>query len=169
LSNNQDFKSTSNQTPTALDSQNGVELVLRFLAFRNFAYQPGLDVHEYLDEALIGLATNSTLDMAAEGAVFERTFRILNSAMGETAFKKWDGNDFKGMFLMSVYEVMATGVARNLDAIEAIPQEQRDAFIINRAKELWRNPAFTQSSGAGVRGTTRLTKLLPIAAELLKP
>ena len=168
-SNNQDFKNTTSQTPTALDAQEGVELALRFLAFRNIAYQAGLDVHEYLDEALIELASDSNFDMASEGLAFERTFKILNSALGASAFKKWDGNAFKGMFLMSVYEVMSTGVSHNLDAIEAMPQGQRDSFIKGKAQGLWANQAFTQNSGAGVRGTTRLSKLLPIAADLLKP
>ncbi|WP_093085630.1 DUF262 domain-containing protein [Sphingobium sp. AP50] len=168
-SNNPHFKNTTSQTPAALDAQEGVELALRFLAFRNIAYQSGLDVHEYLDEALIELAGNPNFDMASEGLVFERTFKILNNALGSSAFKKWDGNAFKGMFLMSVYEVMSTGVSYNLDAIEAMQPQQQESFIQSKAQGLWANQAFTQNSGAGVRGTTRLSKLLPIAADLLKP
>lgn len=168
-SNNQYFRIATAQTSTALDAQEGVELVLRFFAFRNISYQTGLDVHEYLDDALIELASDEEFDMNSEGHVFERTFKILNDALGARAFKKWDGNAFKGMFLMSVYEVMSTGVSHNLDAIEAMSEEQRNAFIESRAQGLWANPAFTRNSGAGVRGTTRLSKLLPIAADLLKP
>ncbi|RUT25229.1 hypothetical protein C0V97_11570 [Asaia sp. W19] len=168
-SNNQDFKNATSQTPVALDAQEGVELALRFLAFRNVAYQPGLDVHEYLDEALMTLASDPKFDMISEGLVFERTFKILNNALGTAAFKKWDGNAFKGMFLMSVYEVMSTGVSRNLAAIESMQQDRQKSFIQEKAQCLWKNPAFTQNSGAGVRGTTRLSKLLPIAADLMKP
>ncbi|MAN13148.1 MAG: hypothetical protein CL945_00230 [Dinoroseobacter sp.] len=168
-SNNSDFKESTAQTQNALDAQEGSELALRFFAFRNVAYQPGLDVHEYLDEALIELAGDACFDMATEGQIFEQTFKILNEAMGSSAFKKWDGTAFKGMFLMSVYEVMATGVSKNLDAILDMTPTQRKSFIEAKARGLWENPAFKQNSGAGVRGTTRLTKLLPIAADLIKP
>jgi hypothetical protein len=168
-SNNVDFKASTAQTQTALDSQEGAELALRFIAFRNIPYQSGLDVHEYLDEALIELASKPDFDMAAEGQTFDRTFKILNDALDGFAFKRWDGAAFKGMFLMSVFEVMSTGVSWNLDAIEAMPANLRNGFIKERAQGLWANDAFTQNSGAGVRGTTRLTKLLPIAADLLRP
>lgn len=168
-SNNPDFINSTAQTRTALDSQEGAELVLRFVAFRNISYQPGLDVHEYLDEALISLASDQAFDLAAEGDIFNRTFKILNDAMGMSAFKKWDGNAFKGMFLMSVYEVMSTGISYNLDVIEAMTPDERNAFIVGKAQSLWANQAFIQNSGAGVRGTTRLAKLLPIASGLLKP
>ena len=47
------FVETTAQTEEALKKQAGVELALRFLAFRNAPYQQGLDVHEYLDKALV--------------------------------------------------------------------------------------------------------------------
>lgn len=42
------FIATTCQTETALEKQAGVELVLRFFAFRNVPYEKGMDVHEYL-------------------------------------------------------------------------------------------------------------------------
>jgi hypothetical protein len=48
------------------------------------------------------------------------------------------------------------------------PQERND-FLIEKAKNLPENPTFSQNSGAGVRGTTRLSNLLPIAEDLMKP
>lgn len=163
------FTATTNQTQTALDAQEGVELALRFFAFNNVPYTPGLDVHEYLDEALISLASSTNFDLAAQGDVFRRTFTLLNDELGSQAFKRWDGEAFKGKFLMSVYEVMTTGVSRNVGAIEALGDPARGEFITETAKALWANEDFTRNSGAGVRGTTRLSKLLPIAADLLKP
>ena len=70
---------------------------------------------------------------------------------------------------MSVFEVLATGVAKNLAALEAMQPAQRNLFITEAAQGLWSNEVFTRNSGAGVRGTTRLAKLLPIAAQVLNP
>jgi hypothetical protein len=163
------FVSATSQTDTALESQEGVELALRFFAFRNIPYKQGLDVHEYLDDALIKLARDADFDYAKEAQVFERTFTLLDKSLGAQAFKRWDGQSFKGKFLMSVYEVIATGVSQNIDEIEALGNGAAMAFVVDNAKLLWGNADFTGNSGAGVRGTTRLSKLLPLAAGLMKP
>lgn len=163
------FVRTTDQTVTALESQGGVELALRFFAFRTVPYQPGLDVHEYLDQALLKMATDRNYDMAGEAEVFARTFRFLDDALGDHAFKRWNGYTFEGKFLMSVFEVLATGVSRNVDNLSQLEPQARSDFINNVARLLWNNPVFTANSGAGVRGTTRLARLLPIAGQLLNP
>ncbi|WP_430283108.1 DUF262 domain-containing protein [Pseudomonas aeruginosa] len=168
-SRNEAFIETTDQTESALESQAGVELALRFFAFRNVPYTPGVDVHEYLDDALMKMATEKTFDMNVEGEVFASTFKFLSDALGATAFKRWNGNGFSGKFLMSVFEVMSTGVSHNLDALNQHAPQQSNDFLQQAARELWGNPMFNQNSGAGVRGTTRLSRLLPIAANLLKP
>jgi len=64
---------------------------------------------------------------------------------------------------------MATGVSKNVVALAAMDDAARRTFIEGKAKGLWNNPEFTANSGAGVRGTTRLAKLLPLAADWLNP
>lgn len=168
-SGNEDFVVTTAQTTTALESQMGVELALRFFAFRNIPYRPGLDVHEYLDDALFSLANDKKLNFTKERQVFEKTFEYLNEALGADAFKRWNGDKFTGKFLMSLFEVVAIGVSKNISAFEKLTVTKRRNAIKRAAKELWSNDDFTASSGAGVRGTTRLTRLLPIAAKAMKP
>ena len=65
-SNEEDFRTTTAQTEVAIAEQAGVELALRFFAFRSIPYQAGLDVHEYLDRALMSLATNPNYDKVSE-------------------------------------------------------------------------------------------------------
>jgi hypothetical protein len=169
LSNDVAFKTTTAQTEVAIESQAGVELALRFLSFRSVPYRPGLDVHEYLDRALMQMATNPNFDMAGEGEIFGRTFQYLDEALGDRAFKRWNGQIFTGKFLMSVFEVLATGISHNVAALGAMQAADRSQFITHSAQGLWNNEVFTANSGAGVRGTTRLARLLPIAAQLLNP
>jgi hypothetical protein len=168
-SNEAPFLRTTSQTDTALEAQAGVELALRFFAFRFVPYQGGLDYHEYLDDALMKMATDPTFDMDAETEIFTKTFQFLDEALGDKAFKRWNGANFSGKFLMSVFEIMATGVSHNVNEIEALGQQRRNEFINQVARAIWANEIFIQSSGAGVRGTTRLSRLLPISAGLLKP
>ncbi|ODR93444.1 hypothetical protein AUC69_04385 [Methyloceanibacter superfactus] len=163
------FVTTTIQTEPAIQAQAGVELVLRFLAFRHVPYTKGLDVHEYLDQALPKLATEPPFDANVEERVFEQTFSVLSDALGSSAFKRWDGESFGGKFLMSVFEVMAIGTSKNIDEITALNPEERSQFLTQKAKALWDDPVFQRNSGAGVRGTTRLVNLLPMATDFLRP
>lgn len=168
-SNNVAFVETTNQTDIAIQAQTGVELVLRFFAFRNIPYRGGLDYHEYLDSALLELAKDNNINRASEQSAFERTFAALQAALGSDSFKRWDGQAFKGKFLMSVYEVLATGISQNIDQIYAKSGADRNTYIVQKAKDLWTNQIFTTYSGAGIRGTTRLSNLLPMAEQFMRP
>lgn len=165
------FVSTTEQTTEALKQQAAVELVLRFIAFRNVKYNSSLDVHPYLDDALLMLATGKVkgFRQTNEERIFKRTFDLLDLALGKKTFKRWDGDDFKGKFLMSLFEVIATGVSLNIDALEKLTDAKAKSFILQQAKKLWSNPVFIKNSGAGIRGTTRLANLLPMAASWFKP
>jgi len=163
---NIDFIAAIDQTEYALEKQIDTELVHRFTTFRHVPYQSGLDVHEYLDEALMQLAANENIDWVEEESIFQRTFALLNRSMGSSSFKRWNGNQFSGKFLMSVFEVVTVGVSSNIDRIEAL--DDADQYIRDRCQALWENEVFQNNSGAGVRGTTRLTNLLPMAREFFE-
>ena len=170
-SNDTNFVKTTSQTEVALEQQAGVELALRFFAFRHVKYEGGLDVHEYLDNALEKMATDLNYPLEQERIAFELTFNWLSATIGEDAFKKWSvqSNTFGGKFLMSAFEVTAIGISRNLDVLQAMTEETRSAFILARVKSLWSDPTFAANSGAGVRGTTRLANLLPMGASFFAP
>lgn len=173
LSDLESFKKPTQQTEQALDKQTGVELVLRYFSFRNYPYhnRKGLDVHEYLDEALIQMSKNKEIDWSKEELNFKKTFELLNEALGENSFKRWDGKtaSFGGKFLMSLYETIAFGVSQNIDDYEKISRKCGIDTIQRKAKDLWCDKTFENNSGAGVRGTTRLAKLLPMAKGFFMP
>ncbi|SNR83372.1 DUF262 domain-containing protein [Puniceibacterium sediminis] len=169
LSKHTSFIHTTRQTDTALDQEAGTELVLRFLAFRILPYKSGMDVHEYLDDALFQLASEKGLDMGKEGVIFKKTFDYLDAALGQSAFQRWNGTDFTGKFLMSLFEVISIGVSKNLPALEAMTAKDRNKCLVAKAQALQDDQTYSKYSGAGIRGTTRLSKLLPIAKRLMKP
>lgn len=166
LSENEDFLLTIDQTKYSLSKQSAAELALRFFVFRNVPYQTGLNVHEYLNEALLEIAINKDFKFGLEQDIFERTFNLLSNALGKKSFKRWDGRKFTGKFLMSVFEVLAIGLSKGLETIENIPPAKQKKNIIKKAKELWDNPTFRNNTGAGISGTTRMNKLLPMAEDL---
>jgi hypothetical protein len=91
----------------------------------------------------------------------------LEQALGTKAFQKWNGTKFSGKFLMSVFEVVATGVSQNIEVIDSLSDPK--SYVIGQCKALWSNEVFLHNNGAGVRGTTRLSKLLPMSKDFFKP
>lgn len=163
------FKTCTAQTINSLEQQGGVELALRFFAFRNVPYERGLDLHEYLDAALLRMAKDAAFAFDAESAVFATTFGWLNEVLADNAFKRWNGNAFVGKFLMSAFEVISVGIAANIPALTAMTPQDRNSFIVEKAKALWQNIVFENNSGAGVRGTTRLSNLLSMGPDFFRP
>ncbi|MDM8552707.1 DUF262 domain-containing protein [Desulfobacterales bacterium HSG2] len=162
------FVTTISQTERASKRQMHTELALRFFVFRNIPYDGKSNVHHYLDNALVKLATDPSFSKEDEGSVFNRTFALFERSLGEKAFKLWDGDDFKGRFLMSLFEVMAIGVSKNIDQIEQMSHEEQDEFVREKSKAIPDDKTF-QKYKTNVSGSARLAHLLPIAENLLKP
>ena len=127
-----------------------------------------MNIHEYLDNALIEMARYDSFSIKKEDDIFQRTFTLLDRSLNKKAFKKWDGKAFKGRFLMSVFEVIAIGVSKNIDRIEEMKQTEQDEFVIEKSKALWSDKVFLEHS-SNVSGIIRLARLLPIAEDFLKP
>ena len=126
-------------------------------------------MHVYLNGVAEKMANDKSFDKDNAENRFRKTFDLIHEAMGETAFRRWDGDKFGGKFLLSMFEVIATGVAGNIESISALSPTDAAEFIKEKSKRLWELPEFTDFSGAGVSGKTRLTKLLPLAKEYMKP
>lgn len=164
------FVKTIAQTEDAIEKQMGTELALRFFSFRNIPYDSRLDVHEYLDSSVRVLAGFSTEKLESERLIFERTFGDLCDFFEDKVFRRYDvqTKDFRGKFVMSAFEVIAIGYAGVVDKIN-YENDDLETYLANKVEEVWRNPTFIQNSGAGVRGTTRLSKLLPLGNDIFKP
>lgn len=163
------FNQTIRLTEAAMEKQLNMELVLRFLAFRHVPYRKGLDVHDYLDNASIAIAEDQAFPAERERAVFIATFDSIHTALDDKAFRRWEGTKFTGKFLMSVFEVLAFGLSMNLSKVSKLSPSQRSAYLQKRAKDLWGQDVFRKYSGPGVRGSDRLSHLLPMAKEFMKP
>ncbi len=165
----QPFQHTIDQTERAEMRQKPMELLIRFLAFRNTTYLNNLDVHDYLDAATIKMASDEGFDKEGEEAAFKNTFDLLNDAFGMNAFKKWEVNKFTGQTSLSAFEFISYGVSLHIAAIMDMQPDDRKRLIEDRVKALWQTQIFRDNSKAGVRGTTRLANLLPVARTYFQP
>jgi Protein of unknown function DUF262 len=163
------FKHSIDPTDRAEKRQKPMELVIRFLAFRNRPYQNGVDVHDYLDAASVEMAGDPRFENKIEEAAFKSTFTTLTDALGSNAFKKWDDTKFTGQTSLSAFEFISYGVSLHIADILEMEPDDRKSFIESRVKALWQTQVFKENSKAGVRGTTRLSKLLPLAKDFFRP
>lgn len=153
------FRDSISLTPRAIEEQKHVELVLRFLAFRYKKYQSTIDVHDWLDEILIDISQDPHFDIDGERIIFEQTFQLLVSLLGNNTFKRFDGA-FGGSFSIAAFEAITHGVSSNLPKVT--PQEKHE-ILVARIQAMWTEFDFIDSTKAGTRGSTRLGKLLPFA------
>ena len=163
-----DFGATVSLTENARSQQKHIEIALRHIAYRRVPFQAGLNVNEYLDKAALHLAKHMSADeRATEETVFRGSFALLAAALGENAFKRWDGERHSGSFLISGFDAIAHGVASNLVAINSLNDPR--AWVREKARATWSEEVFQRHSGMGVRGTTRLMNLLPFGVEFFRP
>jgi Protein of unknown function DUF262 len=167
LADDPNFIACVDQTDRAKDELADREMVCRFLVFRTIAADKLnlIDtVDEFIDEIMVSFANDPKYDRAVEEAAFRQTFEILTAAGGPEVFRRYNATTGKhgGMFLVSAYEVIATGLGNREPGWKPADLNA----ITQTAKDLWSNPSFTGNSGAGVRASTRVKTTIPLGRNL---
>ncbi|CAH0998048.1 hypothetical protein EMA8858_04183 [Emticicia aquatica] len=168
LAENESFLNTLSLTDKLIEEQYNMELALRFLIFKRIkpdSVKSTTDLGEYITDEMRELAANPKFDLDKEEKEFIKTFEILDFAMGEYSFKRYDinKNTFGGKFLISGFESIAYGLGRNISKYSNLLHD--DAMknkIIVRIKGIWNNSKFQSRSGSGIPVTQRIPTIVPI-------
>ena len=158
LGQDEHFRNCLPLSERMLKEQYDLELVTRFLALRtiedNQLNRIG-DLGSFLTERIVGFARSEDFDRNTEEDAFRRTFRQLDSCLGEDAFKKFDPDLERalGPFLISVFEVMAVGMGCRTGVEQNGPTPKKIEAVHH---SLWTNDEFLGSTGSGVRATDRI-------------
>lgn len=169
LARDENFRTCVALTDRNLNEQFDVELVVRFLVFRNMdraALRNVGDIGEFLTENIAAMATDETLDQSLEEEAFRYTFRHLAEELEDDSFRKFDSNKerFLGGFLISAFEVLALGIGSNYESYQngsTLPD------LRDKAKRLWENEEFLDGIGSGVRGSSRIPVTVPLGRDYL--
>lgn len=153
-------------TEDHVERQRHMEMAVRFLVHAFVPYDGTLDVEEYIDEGIVKLASDNS-DGAAAAELVNRTFDLLNEAEGNDALRRFDGGHHTGKVGLVGLEGIAVGVAKNLDAIMALPQP-RD-FVRERIRTFWAQPQAANFTSPGLRGTTRIQRTVPFGEAWFRP
>jgi Protein of unknown function DUF262 len=161
----QHFQTVVSVTEDQIERQRHLEFAVRFLVHTCVPYDGILDVEEYIDDGIVSLARKSDGTAAAE--LINRTFALLNSVAGADALRHFDGGRHLGRAGLVGLEGIAVGVAKNLNAILALPAPQD--FVRERIQTFWSQPQTATFTSPGMRGTTRIQRTVPFGEAWFRP
>ncbi len=167
LSKINSFKETVALTDNALLLRYDLELILRFLIFRNINLKSldniG-DVGDFITKSVINIIEKNRMDCKKEKSVFKKTFNLLESSLAADSFRRYDvdKNIFKGGFLLSAYETIALGIGYQDKNINRMSDDD----IIRKTHKIWSDKTFKKYSGSGVRASSRLPNLIPLGRKI---
>jgi hypothetical protein len=161
----QPFRTVISVTEDQIEKQRHMEYAVRFLVHTYVPYDGKLDVEEYIDEGIINLAGAS--NGAAAKDVINRTFVLLNAVAGEDALRRFENGRHIGKIGLVGLEGIAVGVAKNLDAILALPVPQE--FVKDKIRTFWSQPETANFTYPGLRGTTRIQRTVPFGKAWFHP
>lgn len=168
LSEMYEFKQVSRVTQKGEQTQRPLEIVMRFFVLTEYDYDGELDVEEFIDNSIIKLAETEP-QFERLRTYFEGTFRLLHSALGEDALRRFDSEteSFGGRVGQVALESIAVGVSRNLGFIHLLPDEKQ--FVTRRVQAFWEQQEVNNFSASGLRGTQRLKQTVRFGEIWFKP
>lgn len=161
LANSEAFLTVLSASDEQLEKQRHMEYVSRFLVYTYVPYDGRLDVEEFLDEGIVGLATANETIRASD--TFHTTFDLLNQVYGANALRRLSNGVPTGRVGLAAFEAIAIGIAKNIDNIRN--KRDRTEYIRHRIEEFWRSPDIQNFFGAGLRGTIRIQRTIPFGTQ----
>jgi hypothetical protein len=137
------------------------ELVLRFLAFKNwrekYVHEVGTFLTEYMEQVSDPGEGTLTFDYEAERQVFLKTFSVLKACLGDESFSHIDRRDRKQPFSVYHFESFTLGLQSHLESLDPKNSEQMEklgevCWEIKKDRE-FRN--ITIGGGKNSRGPLR--------------
>lgn len=161
------FVATTALSDRPLEEAYDTELALRFVLLAQIPegdIKSIGDVGVFLTERMTDAAQSKRFKRAPVKQLFEETFTTLNKVLEDDTFKRYSSKKgrHEGGFLLSLFEVVALGVAFNIGNGTLCAQTQ----IPERARSVWKEKDFTDWATSGVTASRRLPRLIPFGRKL---
>lgn len=161
LSLNANFTRCSPLTERQEEESYSNELVLRFYCQHEFTggiTELSKEYGEFLTDWVRAAAER---ERPVDRELFDQTFQLLDSALGEDVFRRYHGTRHLGPFSISAFEFITTGVARNL----ATWKNASATDLAERIRSIWTAPEFRANSGTGVSPRRRVPRIIAASRE----
>ncbi|KPW97936.1 MULTISPECIES: DUF262 domain-containing protein [Pseudomonas] len=104
------------------------ELVIRFLALKNYKHKFVHDVSDFLTEYTEKVTDPDDLevvfDYPGEELAFDKTFAILSKCLGDKSFGRWGKQGIQSNFSVYHFEAISVGLQPYLERIDALDASQ---------------------------------------------
>ena len=163
LSRHEEFRSCCPVPERLLLERYDIELVLRFSILYNieiYKVNEIPDLSQFLTKEMRVTLDVDNETLAIIASRFERVFNALDEACGDNALRKFDKakSKFTGPFLISAFELVALGVAYNIDFVE----NQGTLWLEDKVQKIWSDSRIDGIYGQGVSTARRLPRTLDI-------
>lgn len=165
LNDNDNFIDCLPITDRKTAEQYRVELLLRLLIAQNINWDDinkYSDFSELLDKETIMLCETDFNKEEAKRK-FISTFQILYGILGEDVFKKYNGEKRLGPVMAAVFQIIATGVYSNIDAIISLPNYNE--WLLEKINCVFDEEVFQRNITPGVRSIPRYKELSEFSME----
>jgi hypothetical protein len=168
LADYEPFRNCLVLTDNALDEQYDLELVVRFVVLRSLresALGKVGDLGEFLTESIVKLAEAKSYDRESEEEAFKATFDLINTALGDSSFRRYDAKKrrFMGGFYVSAFEALALGVGHSYKRVAASKVNVKQLAI-----GMWSDAEFRKGARSGMRANERMRVTIPYGRKLLR-
>lgn len=167
LSQYKAFQAVTALSDRPIEESYDIELVLRFMVLHDIA-DDGLqrigDVGVFLTDQITTLARDKRFDYKKNEDVFKKTFDILESTVGENAFKRYSKTKkrHEGGFLLSQFEVVALGLAYNVRQNTVAAAQG----MVKKVADIWSDKGYTDWASSGITASRRVPRLIPLGRRL---
>jgi len=94
-----------------------------------------------------------------EEKLFKETFQLIDSAIGEDAWRYYKSGKHMGAFSVYVYEAVSIGIADNIDFIRGLSKDD----LKNRVIKFKQDPNFLENTGPGANVKSKLRRRIESA------
>ena len=161
LAEDENFVALTGLSDDAIQRQRHMELVSRFIVYTFVEYDGVLDIEEFIDEGLMEVIRKWDYEKVSE--TFEKTFAIIRASAGDGALRRFNDGRFTGKFGYTGFELVAVGVARNINTI--VSRRNAKRWLKGRIEKLWSDGHPDELVRGGMRGTTRISKTIPFGED----
>lgn len=169
LAKNSQFVYSTALSDRPIEESYDVELALRFVLLSLIGEDEIKsigDVGRFLTDRMTAVAQDKKFKKPVYKNLFESTFSVIESVLGDDAFKRFNSKKgrHEGGFLLSLFEVVALGIAYNLHQDTLCDLDE----ISERVQKVWSDPNFTKWAASGVTASRRLPRLIPYGRKLFE-
>lgn len=140
MSEYQHFVDTLPLNDKAIEERMDMEIVTRFVCLRHEEpdyFKKVDDFSDYLNDKIISLFKDETIDWEFEKRVFEKTFDAIYETMRDEAFCRYfiEENKFKGGFYVPAFEFVAVSIGCHDGNVDKTHLKERVIKIWKKIKE----------------------------------